>query len=422
MWTSVPRQKQIVIAGAVLLLSLFMVAKNVAAASDPARIDKRLVTIYDQDQERTIITAAGTVKEALDQAKIEVGKADKVEPAASSKLIAKNYRVNIYRARPVTLVDGGQRIKLVTSAQSPKQIFAAAGLTLYDEDQTSFARTENVVRDGGAGLKLTVKRATPFLFTLYGKQFQARTQAATVGAMLKEKGIVLGSQDGSSLPLATPLTTGMDLRIWRNGKQTLTQEEIIAKTVEQVKDMDRDLGFKEVRTPGQDGKKQVTYEIEMRNGQEVSRRAIASVTTLEPVKEVVVIGGRVKGAYTTPSENETITWNYLLAQGFSRNQTAGIMGNLKQEHGFNTTGDGLAQWTGGRKANLLSRPDPYNIYTQLDFLMWELNGGYAAAKNEILASSTVEGAVRAFQNKFERCGVCAEGSRIQFAYNILASH
>jgi len=60
------------------------------------------------------------------------------------------------------------------------------------------------------------------------------------------------------------------------------------------------------------------------------------------------------------------------------------MGNLMQEHHFNTDGDGLAQWTGGRKANLLSRPEPYNIYTQLDFLMWELNGGYASTKNLIL--------------------------------------
>ena len=406
------------IVGVVLVLSLFVIAKNVAAASDPARTDQRMVTIYDQGTEQTIITKAQSVKEALEQAEIEVGGIDKVEPAVNAKLVAKNYRINIYRARPVIIVDGSQRIKLVTAAQSPKQIFAAAGLNLYDEDRTSFTRTENVVDDGGAGLRLSVQRATPFLFTLYGKQFEARTQAKTVGEMLKEKGVVLGAQDGSSLPLSTPVAAGMDIRVWRNGKQTVTIEEAIAKPIELIKDMDQPLSYKQVKTPGVDGKKQVTYEIEMRDGHEISRKMIASVTTLEPVKEVVAVG--VKS--TSPTENEAIAWKFFIGQGFSRNQTAGIMGNLMQEHGFKTDGDGIAQWTGGRKAELMARPDPYSIYTQLDFLMYELNGRYSSVKNNILASSSVEESVRIFQNQYERCGVCAESRRVIFAYEILGRH
>jgi hypothetical protein len=160
----------------------------------------------------------------------------------------------------------------------------------------------------------------------------------------------------------------------------------------------------------------------MQGGNEVSRKEIASVTTLEPVNQVVVVGMKFKGAYTSPSENETITWNFLLGQGFTREQTAGIMGNLKQEHGFNTTGDGLAQWTGGRKATLMAMPDPYNIYTQLNFLMQELNGPYAKVRDALKASTTVEQATVIFQDQYERCGICAESKRIQFAYDILASH
>lgn len=296
MFFSVARQRKLMIVSIVLVLSLFVIAKNVAAASNPIHNNERLVTIYDQGTEQTIITKAHTVSDALKQADIEVGGLDKVEPKGDTELIAQNYRVNIYRARPVILIDGSQRIKLVTSAQSPKQIFAAAGLTLYDEDKTSFSRTDDVVSDGGAGLKLAVDRATAFAFTLYGKQFEARTQAKTVGDMLKDKGVVLGAQDGASLALDTPLTPGMDVRVWRNGKQTVTLEEVIAKPTEQVKDMDREPSFKEVRTPGKDGKKQVTYEIETRDGKEVSRNVIASVTTLEPVKEVIAVGGKFGGS------------------------------------------------------------------------------------------------------------------------------
>lgn len=124
---------------------------------------------------------------------------------------------------------------------------------------------------------------------------------------------------------------------------------------------------------------------------------------------------------TAPLDNETIIWNYLTAQGFSREQTAGIMGNLQQEHHFQTSGDGLAQWIGNRKANLMARPNPYDINTQLDFLMEELNGPYIAVKQKIFASSLTD-ATLAFQNGFERCGLCMESNRLQYASDILGRH
>ena len=139
-------------------------------------------------------------------------------------------------------------------------------------------------------------------------------------------------------------------------------------------------------------------------------------------KKVIDTVTNAQTASATSGDNKTITWNFLISQGFSRNQTAGIMGNLQQEHGFRTDGDGLAQWTAGRKANMLSRPDPYSIHSQLAYLMEELNGGYIGAKNSILASSSVEGATVAFQNQFERCGDCRESQRINYAYQILAQY
>ena len=182
------------------------------------------------------------------------------------------------------------------------------------------------------------------------------------------------------------------------------------------------MGYKAIQTAGVDGLRNVTYEIEIKDGVEVSRIEIASLVTKEAVKQVEVIGAKYKGAYTTPTQNESITWSFLIGQGFSREQTAGIMGNLKQEHGFNTTGDGLAQWTGARKAALLLRDDPYNIYTQLDFLMYELNGPYRSVQASIRAAVSVEDATIIFQNKFERCGLCVQDRRIQYSYDILASH
>jgi uncharacterized protein YabE (DUF348 family) len=282
------------IAAAVLLAFAALWSVQHVSAADTASGDQRLVTIHDRGVEQTIITRAETVAGALNQAGVTLDDADLVEPAASERLVANNYSINVYRARPVVVSDGQKRIRVVTAAQSPRQIAAAAGTTMYEEDRAKIERVDDVLADGGAGLKLSIDRATPFTFVLYGKHLEARSQATTVGDMLKEKDVELGPQDGVSVPVSTPLVAGMTVEVWRNGIQTVTQEEDIAMPVEQIKDQDREVGYKEVRTPGKPGKKQVTYEINMQNGKEVSRKVIQEVQTLAPVKQVEVVGAKVK--------------------------------------------------------------------------------------------------------------------------------
>ncbi|NTW61448.1 hypothetical protein HGB24_02040, partial [Candidatus Saccharibacteria bacterium] len=216
----------------------------------------------------------------------------------------------------------------------------------------------------------------------------------------------------------------MTVRLWREGKQTITVEESIPFETDQIEDADQNLGYLLVNTPGQNGSKSVTYEVVIQDGREVCRQAIASLVLAQPIKQLQTIG--VKGKYNTPTENENITWDFLIQQGFSRLQTAGIMGNLMQEHRFNTSdsagGYGIVQWTGSRRTALMALPYPDNIYTQLNFLMSELNGGYAGVRDAIKASTTLEDATIIFQNRFERCGICRQDLRLQYASDILASH
>jgi len=102
------------------------------------------------------------------------------------------------------------------------------------------------------------------------------------------------------------------------------------------------------------------------------------------------------------------------------------MGNLQQEHSFKTDdvagGLGIAQWIGGRRQALINKGNYTDLTVQLNFLMEELNGSEALAKSAIVATDSLEVATLAFSSKFERCGVCMDGQRIGYAYNILARH
>jgi uncharacterized protein YabE (DUF348 family) len=277
-----------IVAALAVLYVVSPLTKNQAHAENG-----RIVTIYHDGQQQVIATNAETVGEALDRAGVKVEQNDAVEPAQNIKLVAQSYDVNVYRARPVTVVDGAERYRIMSPYQSAKKIAEAAGLQVYDEDILAITRIDDFVAQGGAGLMLTITRSTPLHLVLYGKAVDIRTQAKTVGELLKEKGITLGAKDDISPAAATPITANMTLDVYRDGEQTASEEKEIDFTTKQVQDADQPVGYKKIDTPGVKGKKIVTYQIELKNGKEVSRKEIQSVTTVEPKQQVEIIGTKV---------------------------------------------------------------------------------------------------------------------------------
>ncbi len=391
------------------------------AKSQQGQPGKTLLTIHDGSQERGIITDASTLREALEKAGIKLDANDITEPALDDELVATQYQVNIYRARPVIINDAGKTTKVMSPYRTAQQIAKQANIALQPEDKTDFSYSSDVAMVGPVEV-MDIDRASYVNFIFYGKPIPIYTHASTVGQMLADRNVTPGPDDTLSVAGTDGIVSGMTVELWHNGKQTVTIEEAIDFPIEKIQDANREIGYQELKTAGEKGTRNVTYEIEYRNGQEIERKSLNSVVTKEPKKQIEVVGA--KGRYTSPSENETIAWNFLVSQGYSRIQTAGIMGNLMQEHRFNTSGDGLAQWTGSRQARLrVMFPDSYDtIYAQLEYLAYELNGPYASVRDAIKASTTLEDAVRIFQDKFEKCGVCAYDRRIEYARNILASH
>lgn len=276
-----------------LFMALFGIfhATRVQADSSIQSDGQRLISVHDQGETRGILTSATTLREAFKEAGIATDPNDKIEPSIDSPLVATQYDVNIYRARPVTIVDGPVRMKIMTPYQTPKQIASHADVVLQDEDTTEMVANTDMVSQG-VGMQLTIERATAFTLMMYGKKIDAYTQASTVGEMMKQKDITLGPDDVLSTDKSTPITAGMTVELWRNGKQTVTEEQAIAFPVEQIQDADQPVGYKKVTTPGENGIKNVSYAVEMKNGQEISRTEIQSVVTKEPKQQVEVVGAK----------------------------------------------------------------------------------------------------------------------------------
>ena len=367
--------------GMLVVAVIFLIAMAIISISGVTRADNggdsqrgRLITIHDRGTEKVVLSEAATIGDVLKEAGIAIDDKDAVEPATDEKLIASDYQVNIYRARPIIIVDGNTRTKTVTPYQTALQIAQSAGIKLYDEDTTTLERTDDIVTDG-AGLKLTIDRATPFTFTLYGKTSTVRTQGTTVGEMLSEKGIKLGKDDRVSLNQDTKLTEGLAVRVWREGKQTITVDESVDFEVEKIENSDREVGYREVKTPGEIGSRSVTYEILIQDGQEVNRTEIASITIKQPQKQVELIGIKPILVPYTGSGTKT---EWMLAAGISESDWGYVDFVVSHESNWNPNSVNAFSGACGLAQSLPCNKVPGNPLDPIDSLRWA--NGYAQAR------------------------------------------
>ena len=311
-----------------LAISVFAILNsnsNLVYAQNDA--NSKVVNIYDNGKAIVIGTDKKTVKDALEKAKIKLETGDKVEPSLESEILDSNFNINIYRSQPAILRDGIRILKIMTSSKDGKQIAKDAGLELYDEDVVEPKISFNRISDG-AGVEYVVMRATSFDFIFYGKPITARTLKTTIGEYLKEKNVKLEPQDKINLDLNTKITQGMKLEIWREGKQEITVDEDVAFKTREIKDYNRPRGFKEVQTKGENGKRTVSYEIEIKNGKEVSRKEIKSITTKEAKEEVVVVGMKIQ----LPAGSHE---DWLRAAGISEDDLGYANSVIGRESGWN---------------------------------------------------------------------------------------
>ena len=285
---------------AVVILSIAMLSAGFAPlvfAADDNQLDSssRLVTIYDDGVEKTIITKSQTVADALDDAMIDVNDRDKVSPALGTKLGDGMTVINVRRARPITVIDStGRRTRVVTAEVDNATIAKLANADLQPRDTAEISAISDFVSAGGIGQEMHINRAKTVNLQLYGQPLTLRTQQETVQGMLIEAGIVLDPSDTTSVSLDTPITDGMSMQIWRNGVQTIEQQEDVPFETQVVNDNTKKVGYVEVQTAGQVGKKMVIYQVNMQNGVEIGRQKISEVITVPVVNQVEIHGTKVE--------------------------------------------------------------------------------------------------------------------------------
>lgn len=254
------------------------------------------IVILTRDGERQVVpTSAHTVEDLISRLHISVGKYDRVEPSLSTLIVQDNFRVNIYRAVPVTIIDGAAVTTSYSAATTARSIVAQTGMVLYAEDGVTAAPAQNLVTQESVGQIVTIERSIPINLNIYGTQTSVRTHAKTVGGLVAEKHIKLVAGATLNPAASTPLTSGMQVFVLNKGVSITSVEEVIPMPVQNVDDNNLTLGSNAIRQAGSPGKQLVTYQITIdpKTGKETGRIPIQTVVIQNPVTQIVAIGKHV---------------------------------------------------------------------------------------------------------------------------------
>lgn len=242
-----------------------------AKSTQKQSADERFVTIYDQGKKLQFKTSATTVGNLLDRAKIVTHPQDIIEPDRNANIDSTNFYINIYRTRPVLVIDGKNQQIIQTASFDKVGIASSAGVTLYDGDK----------------IKISKHPAS-----------------------------------ASSVITAT-------YEIIRQGGETITTELAMPAPEEKRQDSSLKSGQTKLIQVGEDGRKVVKYRVKFKNGKEESRQAISEQIIATAKPRIIAIGTQVTPQNNLPASSNCI--EYVRAAGIAESDIPAALSLIEKE-------------------------------------------------------------------------------------------
>ena len=355
-----------------LILGLAIVAAIFYAKGGNAyyqQTDYHVVFLFDSGKKRTIDTKAPTVGDLINRLNLHLIPQDVVEPSLDTSIVEDNFRVNIYHARPVTIIDGSNKIVTLTAQKSARVVAQDSGLQINPEDLATFQPGD--IKNNVIGEQVVVSRATPVTLNLYGTQVPSYTLAHTVAQLLEEKHIKFQNGETVDPAVNTPITPSMEVFILAEGSQVVTAQETIPVPVQIVNDASLSFGTTVIRQNGSPGKQLTTYLLTAPKGGQPTRTVIQQAVITPPVPQIVARG-------TTIDINGDKS-SIMAAAGISSGDWAYANFIISHESGWRVTAAnpsgayGLCQALPGSKMSIDGGDWATNPITQLRWC-----NGYAA--------------------------------------------
>lgn len=259
-----------------------------------------VVIISHDHTEQVVPSRQPTVGTLLKKLNLSLNQGDVVEPNLSTRINQDRFRINIYRAVPVKIIDGGKPTYTFSAATTPRSIAKQAGFNVYPEDQLQVQPVSNFTKEFAIGETVSIKRSVPIQLILYGTPVVTRSHSTTVGELVKEKHITLAKGDTLQPTAETPITPNQQIFVLREGTKIVTETRQTPAPVQTVDDAKLSSGTSAVRQAGSPSIYLVTYQVDEKTG---AKTEFQSVLIQAPVTQIVA-----RGTAPAPASSSLSTW------------------------------------------------------------------------------------------------------------------
>jgi resuscitation-promoting factor RpfB len=301
-------------------------------------VDKTVDLVVD-GRVQAIQTTADRVGEVVTDAGYRVTAHDLLAPAATSQ-IDNGGRIVLRRGRLLHLDVDGARTDVWTTAPTVADALEQLGYSARD--------FVSVSRDRRLPLAPTdIAIRTPRAITIVhdGLRQQVTTTDPTVGEVLGDLGITLGSRDRLSVPMDSTVRGGETVQLQRVSSRLVTKvKQLSFKTVRRH-DSSMRLGTTELVRHGKDGRARVTYSLVYIDGKLAGRTLIKTVTVAEPRSQVLAVGTKRTNnasvssapsvAAPSPGTAKAIARDLAAARGWGDEQYSCLVILWNNESGWN---------------------------------------------------------------------------------------
>lgn len=188
--------------------------------------------------------------------------------------------------KEVVILDGTNKINFVVYKGTVRDVLEQTKVQLNPKDKV-IPSLESAVKDG---TRISIKRAVPVKVAIDGKELHFLSAEDTVMDMLSAEGITYGEKDIIRPEPDTIVSDNMEVRVVRVTEKEIIEKQKLAYTeeVQEVPEWER--GVEKVLRKGSEGEKISTIKITYEDGVEKSREVVDEKIVKPPVNSLLAVG------------------------------------------------------------------------------------------------------------------------------------
>ncbi|NMC45481.1 MAG: DUF348 domain-containing protein [Chloroflexi bacterium] len=281
------------------------------------------VSFDDEAALHQIPVQGNTYAEVLSNAGFPLGEMDRMwvngmHTAADQEVELKTGdTLQVSRAYPLSIHDEGVERTLLTSAHTVGQALWENNITISSDDYISLP-LDTIIDQS---LSLDIRRSSTITIQVDGKEITGSASAQTVGEALAQSGIALEALDYSIPAENEALPADGVIQVMRVSEEIILAEEIIPYETEYVADPELDLDqYAEVEA-GAAGLSISRVRVRTENGVEVSRKTEESWIAKSPVSRKTAYGTKITIQSTSTPDGTIEYWRAVTVTAHSYHDT-----------------------------------------------------------------------------------------------------